>query len=79
MSINDVDDNWNQVITEDQAEGVGRRIVGEEGREWGIIGEVYVEEEDVGDVLHRIEAWDQEVPRYPPVLGYDNPYVPDIQ
>ena len=58
ISIDDVDDDRNQAIMEDQAETVGRRVVGEEGREWGIVGEVYEDGEDVGDVLHRMEAWD---------------------
>ena len=40
---------------------------------------MHEEGEDVGDVLRRIEAWDQEVLRYPPVLGYDDPYVPNVQ
>ena len=79
VPIDDIDDDWNQVITEDQAEGVGRRVIGKEGREWGIIGEEYKEGEDVGDVLCRIEAQDQEVPRYPPVPGYDDLYIPDVQ
>ena len=54
-------------------------MIREEGREWGIVGEVYEEGEDIGDVFCRIEAQDQEVPRYPPVPGYDNPYIPDVQ
>ena len=75
-----VNDEQNQVIAEDQAEGVGQwRVIGEEGRDLGIVGEEYVVGEDVGDVLHRIEARDQEVLRYPPVLGYDDPYVPNVQ
>ena len=77
--INDVDDDWNQAITEDQVEAVGRRVIGEEGREWGIIGEEYEDGEDVGDVLCRIEARDWEIPRYPPVPGYNDPYIPDVQ
>ena len=27
----------------------------------------------------QVEARDVEVPRYPPVSGYDDPYVPDVQ
>ena len=42
-------------------------------------GEEYVEGETLEDVLWRVEAWDAEVPRYPLVLGYDDPYVPDVQ
>ena len=77
--IDDVDDDWNQALAEDQAEVAGQRMIGEEGREWGIVGEEYADGEDVGDVLHRIEAQDQEVPRYPLVPGYDDPYIPDVQ
>ena len=79
IPINDVDDDRNQAIAEDQAEAAGRHVVGEEGREWGIIGEVYEDGEDVGDILRQIEARDQEIPRYPPVPGYDDPYIPDVQ
>ena len=53
-------------------------MIGEEGRELGIVRKEYEDGEDMLDVLCRIEAWDQEIPRYPPVLGYDDPYIPDI-
>ena len=77
--IDDVDDDQNQVIGEDQVEAVGARVIGEEEQEWGIVGELYVEGEDMGDVLCRVEAQDQEVPRYPPASGYNDPYILDIQ
>ena len=51
----------------------------EQAGEWGLEGEEYEEGETMEDVLQRVEAWDQEVPRYPPVPGYDDPYVPDVQ
>ena len=51
----------------------------EQAGEWGLEGEEFVEGEMLGDVIRRVEAQDQEVPRYPPVPGYDDPYVPDIQ
>ena len=35
--------------------------------------------ETMDDVLWRVEARDQEVPRYPPVPGYNDPFVPDVQ
>ena len=60
-------------------ERVVRRVIGEEDWEFGIVREEYKEGEEVMDVLHRIEAWDQEIPRYPPVPGYDDPYIPDVQ
>ena len=75
-----VDDAQNQVIVEDQAEGViRRRVTIEEGGVFGIAREEYKDGEDVEDVLRRVEARDWEVPRYPPVPGYDNPYIPDVQ
>ena len=75
-----VDDEWAQAIAEDQAEGVvRRRVMIEEGGVFRIAGEEYEDGEDIMDVLHRVEAWDQEIPRYPPVPGYDNPYIPDVQ
>ena len=76
---NRVDNERNQVITEDQAEMGARRVIGEEGRELGIVGEEYEDGEDVMDVLRHIEARDQEIPRYPPVLGYNDSYIPDVQ
>ena len=77
----DVNDERNQMITEDQAwvEEAHQRLTAEQVGEWGIEGEEYEEGEMMEDVLQRVEAWDQEVPRYPPVPGYDDPYVPDIQ
>ena len=42
-------------------------------------GEEYVEGESMEDVLRWVEARDREVLRYPLVLGYDDPFVPDIQ
>ena len=81
VEINDgVDDEWNQAVVEDQAEGVvRRRVMIEEGRVFGIAREEYEDGEDIMDVLYRVEAWDQEIPRYPPVPGYDDPYIPDHQ
>ena len=75
-----VDDEWAQVIMEDQAEGVvRRRVTIKEGRVFRIIGEEYKEGEDIMDILCRVEAWDWEILRYPPVPGYDDPYIPDVQ
>ena len=70
-----------QVITEDQAEGVvRRRITIEEGGVFGIAGEFYEEGEDIMDVIHQVEAWNAEIPRYWPAPSYDNPnYIPDVQ
>ena len=77
----DVDDERNQMITEDQARVAERqRLTTEQAGEWeGLVGEEYEEGETMEDVLRRIEARDAEVPRYPLVLGYDDPYVPDVQ
>ena len=81
IPIDDVDDEQNQMITEDQArvEEERQRLTAEQVGEWGLEGEEYVEGETMEDVLRRVEARDQEVPRYPPVPGYDDPYVPDVQ
>ena len=77
----DVDDERNQMIAEDQAhvEEEWQRLTAEQAGEWGLEGEEYAEGETMEDVLWRVEAQDREVPRYPPVLGYDDPYVPDVQ
>ena len=81
IPIDNVDDEQNQMIAEDQARIVeGRlRMTAEQVGEWGLEGEEYEEGETMEDVLRRVEARDQEVPRYPPVPGYDDPYVLDIQ
>ena len=81
IPIDDVDDEQNQMIAEDQARIVeGRlRMTAEQAGEWGLEGEEYEDGETMEDVLQRVEARDQEVPRYPPVPGYDDPYVPDVQ
>ena len=77
----DVNDERNQMIAEDQARVVEerQRLTVEQAGEWGFEGEEYVDGETMEDVLRRVEARDQEVPRYPPVLGYDDPYVLDVQ
>ena len=46
-----VDDEWNQAIAEDQAEGVVRRRVTIEGGVFRIAGEEYEDGEDIEDVL----------------------------
>ena len=76
-----VDDEWAQAIAEDQAEGVvRRRVMIEEGGVFGIMGEEYEDGENIMDVLRRVEAQDNEIPRYPPAPGYDTPnYIPDVQ
>ena len=52
----------------------------EQAGEWeGFVGEEYEDGETMEDILRRVEARDAEVPRYPPVPGYDDPYVPDVQ
>ena len=81
MEINNgTNDAAAQVITEDQAEGVvRRRVIIEEGGIFGVAGEEYEDGEDIEDVLRRVEAQDREIPRYPPVLGYDDPFIPDVQ
>ena len=81
IPINDVDDERNQMIAEDQVRVMEERqwLTAEQAGEWGVEGEEYEEGETMEDVLRRVEARDQEVPRYPPVPGYDDPYVPDIQ
>ena len=80
--IDDVDDERNQMIAEDQArvEEERQRLTAEQVGEWeGLVGEEYEDGETMDDVLRRVEARDVEVPRYPPVPGYDNPYVLDVQ
>ena len=81
IPIDDINDERNQMIAEDQvrmAEGRLRMTVEQVG-EWGVEGEEYEEGETMEDILHRVEAQDEEVPRYPPVLGYDDPFIPDVQ
>ena len=57
-----------------------QRLTAEQVGEWeGLVGEEYEDGETMEDVLRRVEARDAEVPRYPPVPGYDDPYVPDVQ
>ena len=81
IPIDDVDNERNQMIAEDQAqvEEERQRLTAAQAGEWGLEGEEYEEGETMEDILCRVEAWDQEVPCYPPVLGYDDPYVPDVQ
>ena len=81
IPIDDVDDERNQMIAEDQArvKEERQRLMAEQAGVWGLEGEEYVKGEMMEDVLRRVEAQDQEVPRYPPVPGYDDPYVPDVQ
>ena len=69
------------MIAEDQARVVEerQRLTAEQAGEWGLEGEEYVEGETMEDVLWRVDAWDLEVPRYPPVPRYNDPYVPDVQ
>ena len=56
-----------------------QRLTAEQAGEWGFEGEEYEDGEMMEDVLRRVEARDAEVPRYPLVPGYDDPYVPDVQ
>ena len=56
-----------------------QRLTAEQAGEWGFEGEEYEDGETMDDVFQRVEARDAEVPRYPLVPGYDNPYVPDVQ
>ena len=57
-----------------------RLTVEQAGEDWeGLVGEEYEDGETMEDILRRVEYWDAEVPRYPPVPGYDDPYVPDVQ
>ena len=76
-----IDDERNQMIAEDQARVAEerQRLTAEQAGEWGFEGEEYVDGETMDDVLRRVEARDAEVPRYPPVHSYDDPYVPDVQ
>ena len=76
-----VDDEVAQAITEDQVEGVmRRRVMIREGGAFRVAREFYEEGEDLMDVIHRIEAWDAEIPRYRPALDYnDLNYIPDVQ
>ena len=81
IPIDDVDDERNQLIAEDQARVAEERLrmTVEQAGEWGVEGEEYVEGETMEDMLRRVEAQDQEVPQYPLVPGYDDPYVLDVQ
>ena len=81
IPIDDVDDERNQMITEDQARMAEerQRLTAEQVGEWGFEGEKYEDGETMEDVLQRVEARDAEVLRYPPVPSYDDPYVLDVQ
>ena len=81
IPIDDVDDERNQMIAKDQAqvEEERHRLMAEQVGEWGLEGEEFVNGESMGDVLCRVEARDEEVPRYPLVPSYDDPYVLDVQ
>ena len=82
IPIDDVDDDRNQMIAEDQArmaEERQRLPAGQAGTWETLVGEEYEDGETMEDVLRRVEARDAEVPRYPPVPRYDDPYVPDVQ
>ena len=82
MEIDDgVDNKAAQAIAEDQAEGVVRRqVLIRDGGAFGVAREFYEEGEDLMDVIHRVEAWDAEIPRYRLALDYnDLNYIPDVQ
>ena len=81
VEINDgVDNKVVQGIAEDQVEVRGRRVMIEEGGVFGIAGEIYKEGEDMMDILHWVEAQDQEILRYTQPPNYDNlNYIPDVQ
>ena len=77
-----MDDECNQMIAEDQARVMEERqrlTTEQAGEREGLVGEEYEEGETMEDILRRVEGRDGEVPRYPPVPGYDDPYVPDVQ
>ena len=76
-----VDNEAAQVITEDQTEVVvRRRVMIREGGAFGVAREFYEEGEDLMDVICWVEAWDAEISRYRPALGYDDlNYIPDVQ
>ena len=78
--IDGMDDEVAQVIIEDQVEGQGLRVEGEEVRDLGVEGEVFEEGEDMLDVLRWMVARDQEILRYPEPPHYDDlNYIPDRQ
>ena len=76
-----VDNEAAQAIAEDQAEGVvRRRVTIMEGGAFRVAREFYKEGKDLMDVIHQVEAWDAEIPRYRPAPDYNNPnYIPDVQ
>ena len=51
----------------------------EEGGVFGVTGELYEEGEDIMDILWRVEAQDNEIPRYRPPPSYNDKYVPNHQ
>ena len=81
VEIDGVDNEAAQVIVEDQAEGVvKRRVMIREGGAFRVAREFYKEGKDLMDVIHQVEAWDVEIPRYRPALDYNDPnYIPDVQ
>ena len=50
-----------------------------EGRVFGVARELYKEGEDIMDVLRRVKARDNKIPRYHPPPSYDNEYIPNHQ
>ena len=50
-----------------------------EGRVFGVTRELYKEGEDIMDVLRRVKARDNKIPRYHPPPSYDNEYIPNHQ
>ena len=62
-------------------EGVVRRkVMIRERGVFRVAREFYEEGKDLMDMIHCVEAWDMEIPRYRLALDYDDlNYIPDVQ
>lgn len=71
------DDEVNQVVAENLAEGEGW-LEGAEAEELGLLGEVFQDGETILDVLWRVNARENEIPCYPNLPNYYDPgYISD--
>ena len=79
--IDGTDNDVVQAVAEDQVKVVVVNwMAGKEVRVLGVEGEIFKEGEDMLDILCRVVARDQEIPRYLNPLRYDDlNYIPDRQ
>ena len=76
--VDGTNDKAAQAAAEDQVEGQMLQVTGEEARVLGVEGEIFEEGKDILDILRRVVARNQEIPRYPEPPQYNDPnYIPD--